>query len=338
GNGPGYINYTKAGANPIQDGAYKPSNGLIDWDYIYNVNQGIADGYSRGYDGTTIASSVNNHQWYGGVVNYEYNKIKNITINVGGDIRFYHGDHFRQLVNMLGLKGRVEEFGGNPNHTVTETFHAGPWASLFDYADEGQRVNFDYSEDINYQGGFGQIEWSNDKFSAFVQGAISNQSYQRFDRGNFAQEKSSDVINKTGYNIKGGVSWSFLDNHIVFFNAGKYSRQPFINNMFPSNDDNTQLAENGVDNEEIVGFEAGYTFELGNTLQVNLNAYYTRWSNRFIGSGGSYDPNGNEANPLYPNVSYMFTDIAQLHKGVELEARWRPLIGLEVHGYATLGN
>ena len=77
-----------------------------------------------------------------------------------------------------------------------------PWKSLFDYADEGERINYDYSEDINYQGTFGQVEYANDVFSVFAQGAISNQSYKRYDRGNFAGEKTSETENKFGYNLK----------------------------------------------------------------------------------------------------------------------------------------
>src|SRR5699024_3880790 len=193
----------------------------------HNSNASIEDGFSQGHDGTVLTSSVNNHQWYGGVANYEYNKIKNLSINVGTDIRFFHGVHFKQLTDNLGLKGRIEDFGGDPNHTVTKTYRPGPWASLFNYAKESDRVNFDYSEDINYQGGFGQVEWANDQFSVFVQGAISNQSYQREDRGNFEETKTSKTLNKTGFDVKGGASWKIVEDNILYANVGKYSRQPF---------------------------------------------------------------------------------------------------------------
>src|SRR5699024_11737495 len=94
----------------------------------------------------------------------------------------------------------------------------------------------------------------------------------------------------------------------------KYSRQPFMNNIFTNYDDETEMADPMVDNEEILGFEAGYRFETDN-FQVNLNAYYTDWKNRFLSAGGSYDPNGDDDDPEFPNVSYLFTNIAQLHKG-----------------------
>ncbi len=335
GNGVNHMTNYPNGDQAFQEGAYKASNGLIDWDYVVAQNGNVANGMSSGYDGTLLRASVNNHVWYGGVTNYEYDKIENITINVGADIRFYTGTHFRQLTDLLGLKGRVEEFGGNPNHTVTETFRPDPWASLFNFADEDQRVNYDYSEDINYQGGFGQVEWANDDFSVFVQGSLSNQSYKRYDRGNFAEEKESKTINKTGYNIKGGASWAINDQHVIYVNAGKYSRQPFLDNLFTNYSDETEITGDDVANEEIVGFEAGYRFELNKNLQVNLNAYYTTWENRFLSAGGEYTaPDGT----LYDQVSYLFTNIAEVHQGLELEVKWHPTADLTVHGYGTVGK
>lgn len=334
GNGPGYLSDYPDGDPSLQRGAYKASTGLIDWDYVVAQNKLIPGGYSKGYDGTMLRSSVNNHIWYGGVVNYENNSIKNVSLNVGTDIRFYTGTHFRQLTDLLGLKGRIEDFGGNPNHTVTATFDPNPWSSLFNYADKNERIDYDYSEDINYQGLFGQAEWSNNKLSAFVQGAISNQSYKRYDRGNFATERVSDVVKKTGYNIKAGASWKFAKGNTIFVNVGKYSRQPFLDNIFTSYSDNTAITDDDVNNEEIVGFEAGYRFEMKN-LQVNINAYSTTWENRFLGAGGEYTA---ADGTFYDDVTYLFTNISELHQGIELEVKYRPMRDMTIHGFATFGN
>lgn len=329
GNSPSYIDYPGDVEGDNLDGAYDTHNGLIDWTYVEEYNQTIAGGYSQGYDGALLRASVNNHAWYGSVVNYEYDTLKNLTFNVGADVRFYRGDHFRQLTDLLGLQGRIENFGGDENHTVTETFNPDPWSALFNYADEGERVDYDYSENINYQGGFGQVEWANDEFSVFAQGSLSNQSYKREDRGNFAETRESKTVNKTGYNVKGGASWTFIEGNTIFANAGKYSRQPFLDNIYPSYSDNTELADPEVDNEEIVGFEAGYRFETGN-FQVNLNAYHTKWENRFLNASGSYQD--------IENATFLFSDIAQLHKGLEIDAKWRVMQDLTLTGYATAGN
>lgn len=328
GNGVAYLDNGDSRTN----GAYLYSNGQIDWDYVRRYNSTMPNGLSEGRNGTMLRSSVNNHAWYGTVANYEYDTQNNFVFNVGADVRFYKGDHFRQISDLLGLQGRIEPIGGRPdNYIVTETFDANPWAALFDYADKDQRIDYDYSENINYQGAFGQAEYAKDNFSAFIQGAISNQSYEREDRGNFDfnNPKKSEKINRTGYNLKGGASWTFSEGHTIYANAGNYSRQPFLDNIFPSYDDNTQLADPKVDNEEIIGLEAGYRLQLGNFVG-SFNAYYTSWDNRFQSFNGEYE---NVANALI-----RFTNIGQLHKGIEIDGKWRPLNTLMFRGYFTLGD
>lgn len=336
GNGIGYIDNDN---NPDTRGAYNfATDGRIDWNYIVNEsNAAIGDGLSRGRTGTVLRASVNNHAWYGAVANYSYDTQTGWTFNVGGDLRFYTGDHFRQLTNLLGLQGRVEPLGGRPDdYVVSATFNPNPWDALFNYADEDERIDYDYSEDINYQGGFAQVEYATDRFSVFFQGALSNQSYQRTDRGNFATTKESETINKTGYNLKGGGSFNINEENTVFVNIGRYSRQPFLDNLFPSYDDNTMVAENGVDNEDITGFEAGYKFETAN-FKANLNGYYTKWENRFLNAGGEYDQDGDGVVD-FDDASFLFDGIGQLHKGLELDIHWKPMLGLTLNAYGTVGN
>src|SRR5690606_3339872 len=150
--------------------------------------------------------------------------------------------HWYQLNDLLGLNGFVDNFGYGDQRPITyvlsETFEANPWASLFSFADEDQRFNYDYSEMINYIGGFGQAEFKTDNFSAFVQGAVSTQSYQREGRASGTEIEGvdglgkSDKVSKFGYNVKGGLGYSFTQNSTVFANAGHYSRQPFLDNIF----------------------------------------------------------------------------------------------------------
>src|SRR5690606_20445584 len=164
GNGADYV-----------DGAVM-DNGYINFNAFENYNANLEDeeenpiSIGSGYNGSGIRSSVNNHFWYGLVTNFNYDTKKNFTFNLGADVRFYKGDHFYQLVELFGLQGW--DYNGDGN-VISETFDANPWASLFNYADENQRMNFDYSEWINYQGGFGQIEYKIGGFSAFLQGAVS---------------------------------------------------------------------------------------------------------------------------------------------------------------------
>ena len=328
-------------------------DGAINWNEVERYNKTIAGGIGSGTSsssskGMVLRASVNNHLWYGGVTNFNYDTKTGWAFNVGADVRFYEGDHFQQVVNYLGLNGRQENNKNRSNNLITNTYKAKPWASLFNSADKEDRVNYDNSEKINYQGGFGQVEYSNDIFSAFVQGAISNQSYQKFDRWNYNAdhkdvvsgvvsykngEAKSKVRNKTGWNIKGGIALNITQENKIFVNAGKYSRQAFLDNVFMQN--TVSFIDPAIDNEEILGLEAGYKYMTRN-LNVNINAYYTKWENR----ADSYTANGYYVGEdfVQQDVRFLLTGITQLHKGIEIDFNTKVNRDWTIRGYASYGD
>ena len=341
GNGPGYT----------LDG-YSRVDGSTNWDVLAALNAQLPGGVSDGNNGTMLRTSVNNHFWYGGVTNLNFDTKTGWNFNVGADVRFYQGDHFQQLNNLLGAKERVatNKSGREAGYTVSKTYSTNPWSALFDFASEGERVGFDNSEKINYQGVFGQAEYANNWFSAFIQGAISNQSYQKFDRWNYNNESvdvvsgkvrlngteaKSEIRNDKGWNIKGGFAFTLNQDNKVFVNAGRYSRQPFLDNVFMQNTVNYITPE--VGNEEILGFEAGYKYAT-RTLKVNVNAYYTKWENR----ADSYTQS-NYVDPIDPNVTYravnfLLSDLTQVHKGIEIDFDAKLSKDWTLRGFTSLGD
>ncbi|MBV7440260.1 TonB-dependent receptor [Weeksellaceae bacterium TAE3-ERU29] len=344
GGGTGSLGNTKA---PFGDNStsidyfrsgdyYNMENGDFNFDKVVENNRKVAGGigsYNRKYgDGLALRASVNNHQWFGLVSNFNKEFNDNLTFNFGVDGRMYHGDHFRQIIDLLGLQGyrdnnnRDASLGDN---VVSSTYSATPWAALFNYAKENERVGYDSSEKINYIGAFSQLEYANDMFSAFFQGSISNQSYQRFER--WREVASSDVITKLGYNVKGGASFATNDNSSVYVNAGYYSRQPFLDNIF---ENNTNKLIPNVENEEITGLEAGYRFET-KAVQVNINLYYTKWSNRFISQGVRKYVVGTKT---YSDATVNYRGLAQLHKGFEIDFKAKPTTNWDISGHFTYGD
>ncbi|AYN69841.1 TonB-dependent receptor [Euzebyella marina] len=279
-------------------------------------------------------ASMNNHRWFGLVSNYGLELSESLSMNVGADFRFYTGDHFRQVVDFYGLSGWGDD---RPDgRVVTESFDFNPWKTVSNFADESERINYDYSEDINYQGVFGQLEYSKETYSLFFQGALSNQSYIRQDRfatdssGNQTTEES-DKANKIGYNVKGGGAYNFNTENSVFLNAGYYSRQPFLDNIFAGT---AELAEPEVDNEEITGIELGYKYNTYD-LRVNVNLYRTQWANRFVANGNTIT---SVATGEDVDINREQTDVTQLHQGIELDAQYRVMQGLVLGGYTSIGD
>ena len=85
-----------------------------------------------------------------------------------------------------------------------------------------------------------------------------------------------------------------------------------------------------VGNEGVLSLEAGYGFR-SQYLDVDLNAYYTSWTDRQIRQAIDYDDDGNRDEvALYENV-------AETHSGVELEFEAKPVRNLSIRGFASIG-
>jgi len=306
-------------SNRIRVGGDGDNQDEIDFDAIYANNTATGVGnYGNSYH---RRASVNNHNWYGVLSNLNLDVSESWDVNLGIDGRTYTGDHFRQVNDLLGLTSYQDNYGTDrpSDYTFTNEYEADPWAALFSSAGEEDRYQYDYSETINYVGGFGQAEYASDGFSAFVQGAVSTQSYQR--EGRFVGTSGdglgkSEKVSKTGYNLKGGLGYDIDKQNSLFFNSGFYSRQPFLDNIFKDIRNSNVLAFPFVENEEITGLETGYRLQT-NELRFNVDMYYTEWGNRFLAINGPELENGNFS-------TYRMTDVTQLHKGIEVDLEYRP--------------
>jgi len=320
------------------------ANNQIDFGAIIRNNLADPDGIGNNGGGSTVRngatrSSVNNHFWYGTVTNFTYDTKKGLVFSVGGDLRFYKGDHFQQMVDLFGLNSWSQSAtnlanGSTYTRVVNKTFSSNPWKALFNFADKDERTGRDYNENINYQGVFGQVEYEIAGFSVFAQGSFSNQSYQTFNRWNYGGvEHESKKIYKTGYNVKGGLAYSFLDANSVFFNVGRYSRQPFLDSVFEYQTVNVRTPE--VENEEITGFEAGYRYKTRG-FNLNINLYHTEWGNRFLYLGNvSQDRNNDGSEEIYSQYA---TDVSQVHKGIEIDFDTKISRDWTLRGFASIGD
>ncbi|MFY0484028.1 TonB-dependent receptor [Flavobacterium sp. PLA-1-15] len=323
----------------------------IDYDQIYANNQALPNGEGAFSNGYLIRSSVNNHAWYGVVSNLKQELSKNLVLNLGLDLRTYYGTHFRQVENLMGLNSfndtrnlrgaNHQTDPANPASTlVTQSVAVNPWKSLFKTTDENQRLDYDNSERISYGGIFGQLEYSNDNFSAFFQGSLSNQSHQRFDRYDYLpQYEDSEKVNNTGYNVKAGGSYKFNENNSFYVNAGYYNRQPYHDNIYLNF---TNEVNPLTSNEKILGLEAGYSFK-SEFFSANVNVYRTTWEDRVVSSSRTIS---NATGETIGTTPVAFGDliyisdlgVKQIHSGIELDAVAKPFPKLDVRGFLSIGN
>jgi hypothetical protein len=281
---------------------------------------------------TYARGSYNNHNWAGLISNYENKLSDNLTLNIGADARYYNGEHFRAATDFFTVDSVATSNPANGSFFVTDNFGGyNPWLAVFNpNNDHKQRIGRDYSEVITYVGAFGQLEYAKDKFSAFFQGALSNQSHQRTEYWTVATPTKAEKVANIGYNAKVGAAYQVATRSKVFVNAGYYTRQPFHDELYRNNTNSNALRNPQVANQEITGLEAGYQFT-AEKLKVNVNVYNTIWANRTLSSdNGQTDP----ATAEY----YQTLGVTQNHKGVEVEFFYVPTSRLRMKGFWSAGD
>ncbi|MGB5553855.1 MAG: TonB-dependent receptor [Flavobacteriaceae bacterium] len=319
-----YASWGRGGGTGNLGSRIRTADGYVDWDAIQAANQASTDG-SADY---IIRASANNHAWYGLVTNYNYKISEYIDWNLGFDLRSYKGTHFRQVVNLLGADYWLDNSSVRfpTGFQVSNTFKANPWSAISNYADEGERIAYDYDERINYGGIFSQIEYAKDGFSVFAQGALSSQSHIRWDRfGYSVAEEESEKVTNPGYNVKAGASYQIDDQNAIYVNTGYYSRQPYHDNIYLNfGNEVNPLTEN----EKIFGLEAGYSLRL-NGFSANVNLYRTSWKDRVVTSSNLVD----DVLQFTSNFG-----VEQLHSGVEVDFKSRLMDAWSLRGFLSIGD
>ncbi|WP_163395452.1 TonB-dependent receptor [Flavobacterium limi] len=324
--------------------AFKTADGLVPFDEFVKFNTGQpntvgapltpnADGeyVVNSTTGFTRRASINSHDWYGAVINLNQKLTETLTLDFGIDARTYTGYHFRNVSDRLG----ADVYFDNKNATfkpngryLYETYSASPSFNPFTNVKDQEKIEYDNNGYVNWYGAFTQLEYSGEKLSAFVQGAISNQGFQRQDT--FLYLKSdplykTDTENILGGNVKGGANYNINEHHNVFANAGYYSKQPFFNAVYRNN----QSVAFDTPNEKVLGIEGGYGYR-SSIINANLNVYYTSWEDRYQ---RSTDPSSSNRNGYFDALG-----VNELHTGVELELNARPTPKLNLNAMFSYGE
>ena len=85
-----------------------------------------------------------------------------------------------------------------------------------------------------------------------------------------------------------GLNYNIDNNHNVFGNIGYYSKQPFFNSVYPSNQ---QVVNPALTNEKIFSAELGYGFRSSN-FNAKVNLYRTEMERQMVKKGSVDFGNG----------------------------------------------
>ena len=325
--------------------AYRDASGFINYDAIFAANAAI-DANTAGAKHTLVRrAAMNSHNWYGILANFQHKINDNWNFSIGTDDRYYYGYHYQMLTHLYGANGYKDASDRNISPKVVTRVHDYKNLSWNPFGGKtlGQEEHIGYSNDgeVLWYSGFGQVEFSKNNFSAFVQGSISNQAYRRIDnfvvdgvttqQGQVVNRKTS-FKNLIGYNVKGGANYNINKNHNVFANVGFYSKQPFMNAVYPNNQ---QVVNPNLTNEKIFSAEVGYGFR-SPKFNANLNLYRTEWKDRW-----ARIPNQTFTDPITGARVRGYSEIngiTQVHMGVEVDATYKPVKFLELQGMFSYGD
>lgn len=281
-----------------------------------NLDKIVDENIERGALGseTYLRASRNNHNWYGVLSTLSTGITEDIELIGGADFRYYKGEHFTEVTDLLGGQFVFDNDNeNNPNF-------AAQVGDKIDYFDEGF---------VLWEGVFTQAEYSRDNLSAFVSLAASNTSYKRKDYFSYLDtdpDRETDYQHFFGYSAKGGANYNLDDNNNIFANVGYFEKAPFLNAVFLNyrNDINEE-----AENQKIFSAELGYGYRAAN-FRANINVYRTHWQDRTLTqSFRNPDNTFGSANILGVNA---------LHQGVEVDLSYRPLDNLTFTGMASLGD
>ncbi|MDQ2179560.1 TonB-dependent receptor [Marinifilum sp. D714] len=286
-----------------KDGIMRTADGLLDFDGVAALNATYTVDGSQ----AIIGNSVNNHSWVGLLSSLSTTK-QAITYTGGLDLRYYKGEHYREVEDLLGGAFFLDDSNDNrPANTKLKK------DDKYSYYNDGK---------VLYTGLFGQAEYVGDNYTAFLSVAASRKSYKRIDYFQYAPgEQETDWEHFFPWNVKGGISYKINSIHTVFANGGYVQRTPYFTNVF-INYGNT--VNDDVKYEKIITAELGYKYTSPN-FNATATLYRTNWKDR-----GLVKTYGDDV----ANIS----GLSQLHQGIEIEAEYQPSKKLSVKGMISVGD
>lgn len=380
GRGGGTGDLGRLGGNFASSSRFRdPNTGVVLWDQIVASNSGQGGTFSNGFTynnepdfqtGTQIVNnpninsgnlpgverrngfirraSINSHNWYGVLANFNTELTETLTLDAGIDLRSYKGFHYRRVDNLLGADGYRDNADVNNPFIIQSNTYSSSFSSIlnvFKDIDNEDKIDYYNTGLVRWAGVFGQLEYKKNDISAFLQFGASNQGFKRedfFTYLNSDPQQVTDWENILGGNIKGGLNYNIDENHNVYGNIGYYSKQPLFDAVYINfvNELNTDYR-----NEKVFGAELGYGFK-SEKLNIAVNIYRTSWKDRFITVAKTFDTQGDglggdntdmdEDDDVQGTAN--ISGVEQVHMGVEFEGTYKPTSYLTFRGMTSFGN
>lgn len=302
---------------------FRNADGTFNYGMIQDINEQSEHGSML-----VMGKLKNYHNWYGLVSTYNTKIGKDFDFYGGVDFRAYKGVHTNEILDLYNGKYYIDSSRQNAKAVNNVNASNPDWVN--EKLGVGDVMYRDYDGHVVQEGAFFQTEYTKSDLSAFIAGSLSNTSYWRYDRLYYdkkhAESKTKSYI---GFTVKGGANYNINEHHNVFFNAGYISRAPMFNNVFLTYT-SSNVTNPDAKNEKVLSFEVGYGYRL-KWLQVDLNAYWTKWMDKSMAKQLSV---GAQQTDGYINMA----GLDARHQGIELEVKASPFYWLDLNGMFSIGD
>lgn len=319
-----YATYGTGGGGGIQGEAPRVSNLYSPYDYTAAEKANFAN--PDGSASTYFYSSHNDHTWYGVRSTYRTELGKNINLSAGIDARYYKGTHYKTVTDLLGADYAYDPYTG----TLNPGSRSGDINNPDHRAVVGDKIGYFNKDKVISGGAFAQAEYSKNDFTAFVTITGTGTGNQRNDYYNYLNTdpaQSSKYVNFFNYQAKGGANYNINEAMNVFANVGYMTKSPYFDNVFQKF--TNTINPNSV-SEKLLSYELGYGLKLAH-FSAKLNAYRTQYNDESFATSFFDQP----TNQLYTvNVA----GVDELHQGLELEMKLRPIKQVTINGMLSYGD
>jgi outer membrane cobalamin receptor len=294
----------------------------FDFDAVQRTNAANPDGSASTY----IDDSHSTTTWYGLRSTYKTIIGKYIDLSAGIDLRYYVGNHYDAVSDLLGADYVQFNFSGVPAQGTA----SGNINDPNERAVVGSKIDYYNRDYVESGGAFAQAEYAKNNFSAFVTVSGSEDADKRTDFFNYLNSdpnQTSRWVNYTTYQAKTGANYNINSQMNIFANIGYLTKPPYFGNVFEKY---TNQINSSAVAEKLFSYELGYGFKTSD-FSAKVNLYRSSYMDRAFASSYS-DPTTNQ---IYTaNVS----GVGEMHQGAELELKYRPIKEISVGGMLSLGD
>lgn len=294
-------------------GIESPSR-FVAWDETIENNKN-SDSGSEGI----LRNSRNDQYTFGAISKLNWKVMENLKTTFGIDWRTAQVDHYREVRDLLGGEYYLR-------------YDSDFWGDDGKKLKLGDKFDYNYTNNIDWIGGFAQTEYTIDQWTAY--GTIGYSQIKYDYTNHFKDDGAGDAFYLeadwiSGFQFKGGALYRLAPNMEVYANAGYVSKVPIFDAVI--NDRTGELVDN-EGNEIFTSFEIGSSTQLlDGQLTLKGNYYYTLWENRTV-TKSDYDQLSDDEGIL------VITGMDAKHAGLEFEVAYQPFNMLRFDAAASFGD